>query len=73
MEKSKLITFGDLSLELKINKSQLAYYYKEGLLKKHSTIGNTNVFDKEQTIKDFKRIVQLQKGGYSLKKIKEMI
>lgn len=73
MEKSKLVSLGELSIELGINKSQLAYYSNLGLLTKVSTIGNTNVFDKASTLKKIAKIKKLKNSGKSLEQIKELL
>jgi len=67
--KSKQTSLAELSSELGINKSKLAYYFSLGLIKPITTIGKMNIFDREITLKIIKNIGKLQKEGKDLKEI----
>ncbi len=69
----KQSSLGEMALELKLNKSRLAYYFAMGLLKPVTKIGRMNVFDSVQTVKTIKKIEELQREGKTLKEIKAIL
>jgi DNA-binding transcriptional MerR regulator len=68
MEK-ELISLGDLSKELGINKSKLNYYAWLKLIEPIAVLGKTMVFEKNAIIKRVNFINEEQKNGKSLKQI----
>lgn len=68
----KHISLAELATKLKINKSQLAYYFSLGLIKPVLTAGRMNLFDEEKTIRIIQDIKYLKKKGKKLKEIKTL-
>ncbi len=71
--KQQQISLGELALELKLNKSRLAYYFSIGLIFPITKVGRMNVFSYQETIKNIKKIEKLQAEGKTLKEIKEKL
>jgi len=69
MPKQKLVSLGELSIEMGCNKSKLNYYFSKGLLFPVTTIGKMNVFDRDDTIRRVNKINDLQRKGKTLKDI----
>jgi DNA-binding transcriptional MerR regulator len=67
------ISLGELAIELKINKSKLAYFYSYGLIKPVSRIGKMNIFDSDETKKILKTINKLKSEKKTLKTIKGLL
>jgi DNA-binding transcriptional MerR regulator len=70
---NKLTSLGELALELKINKSQLLYYHKLGLINPIETVGRMNLFDRQETIGVIKKIQKLQSASKSLSEIMDLL
>jgi len=66
----KHASLGELALDLKINKSKLAYYFSLGLIKPVETVGRMNIFDTKDTLRAINDIKKLKKTGKKLKEIK---
>lgn len=65
----KQISLSELSLELGVNKSKLAYYYNLGLIKPVDTVGRMQIFDYVKTKKDVQNIEKMKKEGKSLREM----
>lgn len=63
-------SLGEISLQLHVNKSKLAYYYSMGLLKPITRIGRMNIFNSKETINIIKKIAKNKKQGKKIKDIK---
>lgn len=72
MKNVKYTSLGELSLELGINKSKLAYYYTMGLIEPVTIVGRMNIFDHKETVKKVKNIEKL-KEKYTLTQIRKII
>ena len=66
-------SLSELSLEMRVNKSKLAYYSQEGLIKPMLTIGRMKIFDAQKTREIIKKIEKFKIYGKSLKEIKELL
>lgn len=66
-------SLGEISLELGINKSKLAYFFSMGLITPVDKFGKMNVFDYEKTKKIIKKISALKDKGKTLKEIKGLL
>lgn len=69
----KHVSLGELSLELGVNKSKLAYFFSFGLIKPITKVGRMNVFDSQETKKVIKKIDELKLKGKSLNEIKSLL
>jgi DNA-binding transcriptional MerR regulator len=69
----KQVSLSELSLELKINKSKLAYFSQLGLILPIATVGGMKIFDTEKTKNTLKKITELKKKGKKLSEIKEIL
>lgn len=69
----KQVSLSELSLELKINKSKLAYFSLLGLITPVSVVGGMKIFDTDKTKNTLKKITELKKRGHTLSEIKEML
>ena len=69
----KTISLAEAAIELKTNKSKLAFYYRSGLFEPVDTISRVNVFDRSHVITRFALITKLKKSGQSLKQIKKTL
>ena len=67
------VSLAEIALELKVNKSRLAYYVQVGLIKKSGHVGKTLIFDKDKTIERFNKIQGYKTQGKTLKDIKKII
>lgn len=67
----KQSSLGEIAIKLGINKSRLAYYFSEGIIKPIDKIGRMNVFDAEKTIQIIKKIDSQKKKGKTLNDIKK--
>lgn len=67
------VSLGTLALELRVNKSRLAYYFSEGLLVPVGVVGRMNIFNKKDALSRIKKIEAYQEKGKSLKEIKELV
>lgn len=57
-----LSSLAEIARDLRINKSQLYYYYTRGLIQPIAKAGKMNVFDKSVVAQTIKKIEQLRKG-----------
>ncbi len=67
------ISLSELALELRINKSQLAWYVQKGLLIPIGVDGKKNIFDRAETMRRLGLIKRLQKEGKDLDQIKTVL
>ncbi len=72
-EKLNLVTLGELSMEMGVNKSKLNYYTHSGLLKPVRIAGKTMLFDRKSVTRDIKNIEKHKKNGKKLKEIKTIL
>jgi len=73
MQTNNQMTLTKLSKQLKCNKSKLHYYVSMGLLKPVLTFGKTLIFNKDEVLKQMKKIGEMKKEGLTLKKMKSKI
>lgn len=73
MNKTKMVSLGELAIELKINKSKLSYYYTIGLINPIETIGKMNLFNKEKTLLLIEKVNDLRKSGKTISEIKKIL
>jgi DNA-binding transcriptional MerR regulator len=66
----KHASLGEIAIKLGINKSQLAYYYRLGLIKPIVKVGRMNIFDADETLKILKNIKTFKKEGKTLEEMK---
>lgn len=66
----KQVSLSELSLELKINKSKLAYFSQLGLILPVATVGGMKIFDTEKTKNTLKKIAYFKQRGKTLSEIK---
>jgi|2_EtaG_2_1085320.scaffolds.fasta_scaffold00049_38 DNA-binding transcriptional MerR regulator len=69
----KHTSLGELAIELGVNKSKLAYFYSQGLIKPVSRVGRMNIFDADETKKTLKKIDKLKYEKKTLKMIKGLL
>ena len=69
----KQVSLSELSLELKVNKSKLAYFSQLGLILPVATVGGMKIFDTEKTKDTLKKIAELKRRGKSLSEIKGIL
>lgn len=70
---NEVITLSALAMELRIYRSKLDYYVSLSLITPMSTIGKITFFNKQKTLEKLKKIEKLQKKGFTLAKIKELL
>lgn len=75
MAELNIATFSDLATTLGINRSKVMHYEREGLIFPYSALGSsgTKLFDKTETVKRIRKIIQLRDKGLSLEEIKAQL
>lgn len=73
MPKENMISLGELSLLLGVNKSSLNYYCRQGLLIPEFSAGRMKVFNKEKALKAFKKINDFKEKGKKITEIKDLL
>lgn len=72
MEK-KLLSPKEVAALLHISLASVNYYTNIGLFRSQDRKGNMRVYNKERILKDFSRIKELRRRGYSLKLIRDQL
>ena len=70
---AKNISLNELARALRINKSQLHYWSKRGLIEPDQVVGKMFIFPEEETKELVKTIVRMRKQGHSIDLIKDKI
>lgn len=66
-------SLAELATELKINKSRLAFYVSQKLIKPESVVGRMGIFGRLKTVKTLNAIQRYQEEGKTLAEIKKLI
>lgn len=66
-------SLAELSKELGVNKSRLAFYATHKLIKPESTVARMRIFNRRSTIQILNAIESYKKDGLSLSEIKKLI